>query len=1478
MYFVYIQAYVIYIPSQFTSRFLAQQVMSPEHAFAATSVDQTSSPTMPESANAAGISATSSSSHVRYTEDIVKFPMLASDGRNWATWKKRFHLSTVARGLKRHLDEKVKAPEASDPTYEVWEVEEAGLMERMALSISETVYDKISEFKTVREAYEELGTLFGNRSRMYIADVRRKLVHLRLAEGADVRPHFDDLIAMKKDLSACGDNIGDVDFLNILMASLPRSWDGYIGSMRGMMSLREEPVKPRDFMTHVIEEFERRTLTNAKRGTKEKSNDFALTTSADDKNRKKVECFNCKKKGHRKADCWAKGGGKEGEGPKLKKKGKEVTKETAKVALDNEDGVWMACLEDQDDCEATPPSDSRFDPFTFALGHTPEHDPIIAATIDSLTIDNPAIAGNGVSDTPGPAGAAAEDDSTEIDLYDSGASRHMSSYRHKFSNYRSIEPRSIRAADDHTFKAIGKGDMKIDVPNNAARTTMTLKDVLYCPNLGFTLVSVSRIAAAGYTVMFKDAICNILDRTGKIIGEIEASNGLYRVSNSHDKASVAFAQKSSIVSLHRRLGHISPAMVKTMIASKACSGLELDDRSDMTPCASCEHAKATRKPVQKTRTTPRANIFGGEIHSDVWGPSPVQTIAKQDYYISFTDDYTRWTTIYLMKKKSGALKYYQSFEAWCATQFDARIRTLRTDRGGEYMSNDFDDHLGKRGTLRIAAPHDTPEYNGVSERLNRTVLERTRAVLHASGLPKFLWGEAAVHIVWLKNRTPTRALSDGTTPFQMLYKTKPDFSRIFDWGAPIWVHDANSNKLDARGVLGRWVGLDSDGGYHRVYWPGKHSITVERSVRPAIEDVLVPVVKVLPLEGEKVTEEIRERKIEDDRTPRLEEKAENDPDDTTEHEYEANTPQDAPINTREPRIRKPSRYVKEIQDGTIHTHHMPSLRNLLPKGMSLPQANFTVQIEHALVSAVIKAEGFDPASLKEARQRSDWTKWDDAIRKELASLKAAKTWELVRRPKDKNVVGSKWVLRLKKDSEGEIDKHKARVVAKGFTQQEGVDYFETFAPVARLASIRTVLAIAARNGWRIDTFDFHSAFLNGTFDKDEEIFMEQPPEYEEKDRRLYVLRLLKTIYGLKQSSRKWYEIICRLMAELGFTRSEYDPAVFYWREGNDIMIIVIHVDDCTIAGNSQKLIDDCKAKVKSRYAMTDLGPISWVLGIKITRNLDDRTLGLSQTSYIDSILNRFNFADMKPVSTPMDPTIRYSKTQCPETLNEKAKMKNIPYREAIGALMYCAVATRPDISFAVALLSQFLENPGMTHWNGVKHVYRYLLGTKDLRLVFGQAEEGVLGYTDADGATQEHRHAISGYAFLIDGGAVSWFSRKQEIVTLSTAEAEYVAATHATKEAIWLRGFINEVFRFPNDAMTLRCDNQSAIALTKDNAHHTRTKHIDIRYHFIRYAVQDGKIKLVYCPTNDNVADVLTKALPSLKAKHFAAALGLRTA
>ena len=258
------------------------------------------------------------------------------------------------------------------------------------------------------------------------------------------------------------------------------------------------------------------------------------------------------------------------------------------------------------------------------------------------------------------------------------------------------------------------------------------------------------------------------------------------------------------------------------------------------------------------------------------------------------------------------------------------------------------------------------------------------------------------------------------------------------------------------------------------------------------------------------------------------------------------------------------------------------------------------------------------------------------------------------------------------------------------------------------------------------------------------------------------------------------------------------------------------------------------------------------------------------------MLSRFSLTDAKPYGSPMIPGLVYTKEHSPSSPNEVALMKKTPYREAIGSLMYIAVATRPDIAFAVSALSQFLNNPGVAHWEGVKKIFRYLSGTKTLELTYGGEQQGLEGYTDTDGATQEHRRAMSGYIFLINGGAISWSSRKQELVTLSTAEAEYVAATHAAKEAIWLCKLIGKLFPTLLASTTpLYCDNQATLKLATDDNYHARTKHIDIRYHFIQHVIATGVLKLLYCPTEDMLADMFTKALPKWKVAAHIHALGM---
>ena len=702
---------------------------------------------------------------------------------------------------------------------------------------------------------------------------------------------------------------------------------------------------------------------------------------------------------------------------------------------------------------------------------------------------------------------------------------------------------------------------------------------------------------------------------------------------------------------------------------------------------------------------------------------------------------------------------------------------------------------------------------------------------------------------------------------------KPNLGNLHPWGCRVRVHSTGGSKLDGRSSTGRWMGFDAetkDG--HRIYWPERRTVTVERSVKFNFEQDEV-VVGALPLEGENDN---------DERLTAIEPEADSE---TPNVVAKSPIPEAVPIvEGRGKRIRKETEYIRLLKEGSGVTG---SRSEILPKGMQHGTATVgggseddnavvvgELGIDQAMATVIQDAEGLMP-TYEEARRRPDWPKWDEAIQKELKSLKDSGTWRLVKRPPDANVVDCRWVLRIKKNAAGEIDKYKAQLVARGFTQIYGIDYYETYAPVARLASFRLLMAIAARNGWAINAFDFESAFLNSTLGDDEIIYLEQPVGYETRDRESWVWRLLKALYGLKQGAKNWYDALCKALAELGFTRSEADHGVFFKRVGKDIVILAIHVNDGIVTGNNVSLIKKFKDDMNAKYKLTDLGPVNWLLGIKISRDLANKTISLSQRAYIEAIITRFNFDDLKACSTPMDPSAPLSKSQSPTKLEDIAKMRNVPYREAVGSLMYAAMGTRPDIAFATSTVAQYSENPGWKHWEAVKKIFRYLLGTKNLELTYGGEERGLLGYVDADGASQDHRRAISGYVFMVDGGAVSWSSKKQELVTLSTTEAEYVAATHAAKEAIWLRRLLTELFESINTPTTLFSDSKSAIALAHDGHYHARTKRIDIRYHFIRYIIEAGTIKLVYCPTNDMTADTLTKVLPSVKAKHFASALGL---
>ena len=362
--------------------------------------------------------------------------------------------------------------------------------------------------------------------------------------------------------------------------------------------------------------------------------------------------------------------------------------------------------------------------------------------------------------------------------------------------------------------------------------------------------------------------------------------------------------------------------------------------------------------------------------------------------------------------------------------------------------------------------------------------------------------------------------------------------------------------------------------------------------------------------------------------------------------------------------------------------------------------------KYAMAAEISEVEVLEPHTLAEAKSRPDWPLWEKVIAEELELLRKAGTWEVVDAPPNTNIFGLKWVFHMKKDAAGNVVCYKAQLVAQGFSQVPGVDYFDTFAPVAHLASIHTVLAMAAVHDLELHQVNIKGAYLNGKLMNDE---VKQPPDYPAPNSKGQVCQLLKTLYGLKQSGQRWYQHLIEILVEfLGFLCCEVDQAVFYKCVGTLLIIVLVHVDNCTIVATALPLINDFKVNLVNHVEITDLGKLHWLLGIEICHECERHFIFLSQHSYLDSILTQYGLQDLKPLSIPMDLNIGLMSMQLPSTTQDFACMCDVPYHEAVGSLMDTALGTCPDIAYAVQTVSHFTSKPGLDHWEAVKRIFWYL--------------------------------------------------------------------------------------------------------------------------------------------------------------------------
>ena len=1338
------------------------------------------------------------------------------------------------------------------------------------------------------------------------------------------------------------------------------------------MATKEKPYKPSDIMR--LLENEQRLRDSGRSAASSLST--ALTARA---NPSAPTCSNCKKQGHTADYCIAQGGGMAGKSldesrraqREAKLKGKKSSTQPNKgvsqkgkqtVTMTYPDGRTFIAYIDNNDT-APEANSTEFAGLASVDGHTVEtSDDLSIVEYDgwlALEEEKASIDWNDKSRIPDLAALSITPDdcysATALSLEthpfycDTGATVHISPEKSDFYNLRPVgSSRVVKGVGGSSISAIGIGDIKLRIARGAH---LTLKDVLYIPASTVRLISISTLTRdSRVRVTFGDDEdgCWIHNKsTGALItrGRLTSKN-LYSLNLQSAKVEHAYPTlyTPSLETWHRRLGHANYQSIMDMIRNGTISGAPV---STQTPpkCDSCILGKQTETPVPKRRKADgKATRRLEKVWVDLSGPMDVKSVHGNYYIMNVIDDFSSYLWSIPLKTKDQAYPELRAWELARENETGTKVGTYRTDNG-ELKTNEMATWLKSRGVNHeYSAPH-TSAHIGRVERLHRTLMGKAVSMRSYAKLPPTLWDEFYLTAAHLHAKTTTHALK-GTTPFELWYKKKPDYSYMREIGcrAFVLIQNKHNPKIYERSIECALIGYDAKSKTYRCYHKptGKiissyhvqfieshhghqpeliknndapetpHQLpvapsgitqnqsTIIVSTRPVQHDdsddclpnaQTAPAIPVPPINAlEPLPEQLH-----DAPPPVI-------PDEPVPPPVPANPIIDGP--RRSSRIQQamanppqPSRLGKAVQESRASADRVTTARktnqpafweyaNILTSlGMVdnevdellhflWPDSDLCFNMAENLADNL-------PNTWDEARQSPEADKWLAAYREELKSLKDMKVYDLVPRdqvPSGQQIRKGKPVFRLKRDENNRPVRYKIRHVFKGFEQIYGRDYTKTTSPTARMESWRLIMHIAACLDWDIQQIDVKTAFLYGLLPEDEIQYMEQPRGFEEPGKESWVWKLKRSLYGMKQSGRVWNQTLNEAMLSWGFKRLVPDSCVYHRQTSTGLTIAVIHVDDFLLASSSKEENERVKALMRTKWSLSDLGEAKFCLGIAITRDRSKRTISLSQTTLIDKIIHQFGQTDANPVAVPMDPGLKLSRPDLSALSEEERQyLSKLPYRSLVGALIYLAIGTRPDIAYAVQQLSQFLDSYTSDHWNAAIRVVRYLKGTRNLQLVLGgNSTIKLLGFSDSDWANcLNTRRSIGAYTFSLGSGSVTWSVRKQKTVATSSCEAEYVAAFEAAKEALWIRQLLDAINIPPHDATTILCDNNAARSLSEDPMLHPRVKHMDIKYHFLRENVQDGKVRLQYIPSNDNVADVLTKPLARDKFTRLRGFLGL---
>jgi transposase InsO family protein len=1057
---------------------------------------------------------------------------------------------------------------------------------------------------------------------------------------------------------------------------------------------------------------------------------------------------------------------------------------------------------------------------------------------------------------------------------DSGATSHMTNNKSLLQDYFVDTPRLVTVANNQKMQSEGYGTVELLLKGHDETTKIS--DVIYVPGLSTNLISVGKMTDKGLDVHFTEKKCQVY--CGKtVVASATKANGVYEMDTASQLSThgceKSTASQSANLSVplpailskdqeaeaanlceakptqaiwHRRLGHLNRRSMDLLKQGMA-SGIDYTNGKH-TPCVACLEGKQSRLPFPK-KSFHRATEKLGLIHSDLMGPMPVSSFSGSRYLLTFIDDHTRMTFGYFIKSKDEVLSVFKTFKNLVENQTNLKVKILRSDNGREYVNKQFQIFLQEHGIQHQTTVPYSPQQNGVAERANRTIMEAGRCMLQDAGMDRRFWAEALNTAIHIKNKSPSKAVR-GTTPEEKWSGNKVNLSslKVFGCIAYAMIPTEKRKKLDAKSKMYVFVGYCSESKGFRLIDPENPTKCIKSRDVQFLEDKMY---KDLKPNQTNCTSDCRLELIS------------NDVDDVTKDVGNSPTPpviDASPVTDVESSnpSTSSSSYADDPNDVSWHP-------DMTTDEASSEYEDFANSAS-VVVAMTAACHGAEPQTIREALSGPDKEHWKEAIADEYKSFEKNKAWTLTLLPAGKKAVKCKWIFKKKLGLEGQLLRYKARLVAKGFTQEYGIDYNETYSPVVRYSTIRILLALAVNLDMNVDHMDVKTAFLNG--DLKETVYMEQPDGYKVDGKENYVFRLNKAVYGLKQASKAWYDKIDNALIVLQFRKSLSEPCVYIKSDGSgNLIIIALYVDDILIFSKDTSEKKKLKEELMRTFEMKDLGRANQVLGMRLIQ--DKNKIVLDQKTYVQKVLEQFNMADCKPVNTPLESGMKFEK-------GEQTDLDST-YRSLVGCIMYIAVCSRPDIAHAASLLSQFNNCHSDTHWKAAKRLLRYLKGTIDYCIVYEKTTLSVTGYVDADWASNQiDRRSYTGYVFKIGNAAVSWESRKQRTIALSSTESEYMALCEGAKEAAFIRSLLHECLG-KYLSVTLYNDSQSAQKICMSHINHSRSKHIDIRHHYVRQVVKDKIVDLQYLPTERMPADVLTKSLG--KDKHFSCVsnLGLKT-